>query len=67
MCVRMRSRLGTPGGGSGASSAQGWRVWRAGPEPPPGVVSSLQDLERKVNILAAAPCLAPYPDPDPAF
>lgn len=69
MCARVRSRLGTSDGGcwgelGGRSSGPG-RM--GGPEPPPGSVSSLPDWEREINVLAAAPCLVPQPDPDPAF
>lgn len=71
MCARVRSRLGTSDGGWAGRGELGGR--NSGPgrmgglKPPPGSVSSLPDWEREINVLAAAPCLVPHPDPDPAF
>lgn len=53
-------------GGSSGAGVVGLAGWGA-PEPPPGSVSSLPDWEREINVLAAAPCLVPHPDPNPAF
>lgn len=53
-------RQGLWAGGSGPGGMGGL-------EPLPGVVSSLGDWEREINTLAAAPCLAPHPNPNPAF
>lgn len=67
MCARVRSRLGTSDGGRAGSAGQEWWAWQdGGPEPHLDQSPACQ-TGREINVLAAAPCLVPHPDPDPAF